>query len=112
MQAHKHWLALMKISAEPSIYNGWKTHHNRMCDDPDLLKWAHAWQSHDKQLCSSFMDCPFIIAHPTHRPHVPLPLTALLHMTSQTRLCPKCLIIPFVTQRAPSASNVACSAIA
>src|SRR5882724_2154872 len=57
----KHWLALMKISAEPSIYNGWKTHHNRNCDDPDLLKWAHAWRSHDKQLHSSFMDCPFII---------------------------------------------------
>src|SRR5882724_5777231 len=43
MQAHKHWLSLMKISAEPSIYNVWKSHHNRMYDDPDLLKWAHSW---------------------------------------------------------------------
>ena len=61
MQAHKHWLTLIKILAEPSIYNGWKSHHNRMCNDPDLLKWAHAWRSHDKQLHLSFMDRPFII---------------------------------------------------
>jgi len=32
-----------------------------MCNDPDLLKWACAWHSHDKQLRSSFMDRPFII---------------------------------------------------
>src|SRR5882724_5558958 len=32
-----------------------------MCNDPDLLKWACAWHSQDKQLCSSFMDRPFII---------------------------------------------------
>jgi len=43
MQAHKHWLTLFKILAEPSIYNGLKSHHDRMCDDPDLLKWAHSW---------------------------------------------------------------------
>ena len=61
MQAHKHWLALMKISAESSIYNGWKAHHDQMCDDPDLLKWGHAWCLHDKQLCTSFMDHPLII---------------------------------------------------
>ena len=61
MQAHKDWLALMKTSAESSIYDGWKAHHDRMCDDPDLLKWAQAWCSHGKQLHTSFMDCPFII---------------------------------------------------
>jgi len=30
MQAHKHWLMLIKISAEPSIYSGWKAHHDRI----------------------------------------------------------------------------------
>jgi len=61
MQAHKHWLSLMKISAEPTIYGGWKAHHDRMCNDPDLLKWSRAWRSHNKQLRSSLMDRPFII---------------------------------------------------
>src|SRR5882724_3571175 len=61
MQAHKHWLALMKVSAESSVYNGWKVHHDQMCDNPDLLKWACTWYSHDKQLHSSFMDHSFII---------------------------------------------------
>jgi len=50
LQAHKHWLTLMRISAEPSIYGRWKCHHNRMCDNPDMLKWYRAWHSHDKQL--------------------------------------------------------------
>ena len=40
LQAHKHWLTLMKISKQPSIYGGWKAHHDRMCDDPDMLKWS------------------------------------------------------------------------
>ena len=61
LQAHNHWLTLMKVSAEPSIYNGWKVHHDRMCDDLDMLKWSWAWRSHDKQLHASFIDCPFII---------------------------------------------------
>ena len=61
MQAHKHRLALMKISAESSVDNGWKAHHDWMCNDPDLLKWARTWRAHDKQLHSSFMDRPFII---------------------------------------------------
>jgi len=60
LQAHKHWLNLIKVSAESSIYGGWKAHHYRMCDDPDMLKWSQVWHSHDKQLCS-FMDHPFII---------------------------------------------------
>ena len=61
LQAHNHWLTLMRISAEPSIYSRLKCHHNMMCDDPDMLKWSQAWHSHDKQLQLSFMDCPFII---------------------------------------------------
>ena len=48
LQVHKHWLTLMKVSAEPSIYRGWKVHHDRMCDDPDMLKWSWAWHLHDK----------------------------------------------------------------
>jgi len=60
-QAHKHWISLMKISSEGMVYDSWKVHHDRMCDNPDMLKWARAWWSHDKQLHSSFMDCPFII---------------------------------------------------
>jgi len=61
LQAHKHWLTPMKVSAKPSIYSSWKVHHDRMCDDLDMLKWSWAWCSHDKQLHSSFMDHPFII---------------------------------------------------
>src|SRR5882724_11389347 len=61
LQAHKHWLSLMKISSEPAVYGSWKAHHDRMCDDPDMLKWSQVWWSHDKQLCSTFMDHPFII---------------------------------------------------
>ena len=61
LQAHKHWLSLMKISSEPAVYGGWKAHHDRMCNDPDMLKWSRTWQSHDKQLRSTFMDRPFII---------------------------------------------------
>src|SRR5882724_6171386 len=61
LQAHKHWISLMKILSEGTVHGGWKVHHDRMCDDPDTLKWSQAWQSHDKQLCSSFMDYPFII---------------------------------------------------
>jgi len=61
LQVHKHWLSLMKVSSEHAVYASWKAHHNRMCNDPEMLKWSKAWWSHDKQLCSSFMDCPFII---------------------------------------------------
>src|SRR5882724_2764120 len=43
MQVHKHWLMLIKISAEPSIYGSWKAHHNRVVDDPDFLKWSYVW---------------------------------------------------------------------
>ena len=63
LQAHKHWLSLMKVSSKHALYGSWKAHHDRMCDDPDMLKWSWAWQSHDKQLHSSFMDCLSII-HP------------------------------------------------
>ena len=51
----------MKVLAKPSIYGGWKAHHDRMCDELDMLKWSWAWHAYDKQLCSSFMDCLFII---------------------------------------------------
>src|SRR5882724_11104082 len=54
-------LSLMKISSEPAVYSGWKAHHDWMCDDPDMLKWSCIWWSHNKQLHSTFMDCPFII---------------------------------------------------
>ena len=61
LQAHKHWLFLIKVSSECTVYGSWKAHHDKMCDNPDMLKSSWAWQSHDKQLCCSFMDHLFII---------------------------------------------------
>jgi len=50
VHVHKHWLSLMKICYECAVYGGWKAHHNRMCNDPNMLKWSQAWLSHDKQI--------------------------------------------------------------
>jgi len=44
MQAHKHWLTLIKLTAESVTYKGWK---DRMMDDPGLIKWECAWCSHE-----------------------------------------------------------------
>jgi len=43
LQAHKHWLSLMKLLAQTLIYGGWRAHHDQMCDDPDMLKWSMVW---------------------------------------------------------------------
>ena len=128
LKTHKHWLALMIVSAEPSIYGGWKAHHNRMCDDPDMLKWSWAWLSHNKQLHSSFMHCPFIIdpdstnlsvhasthglafqtviCH-TASLHMLLlrMIIAMHHMINPTSMGQHCWYIPFVTLRISFASD-------
>jgi len=58
MQAHKHWLMLIKISTEPSIYGGWKAHQNRMVDEPDFIKWSSAWCYMIGSYCPHFWTTP------------------------------------------------------
>ena len=36
MQAHKHWIALIKLTANADIYKGWNAHHDAMMGYDDL----------------------------------------------------------------------------
>ena len=61
IQAHKKWVALVKLTADANLYEGWKAHHNIMMGYEDLVTWAPAWCIHDRQLRALFMTQPFFV---------------------------------------------------
>src|SRR5882724_7026401 len=60
-QAYTNWLTLIESVSEPPVSLGWHLHHRQMISDRGFVEWALAWHTHDRLLCSCFMQKPFIL---------------------------------------------------
>jgi len=60
-QAYRNWLKLLMEIVDESVFAGWHAHHTKMILDVDSLNLFVVWKMHDRQLCTSFFNAPFIL---------------------------------------------------
>ena len=61
LQAYHNWLSVLDIVAMPEVAVGWYEHHLQMLHDQKILASFEAWRSMDKQLCTQFIEDPFVV---------------------------------------------------
>jgi len=60
-QAYRSWVKLLTEVVDELVSAGWHAHHTKMISDADFSNLFVAWRMHDRQLCTSFFNAPFIL---------------------------------------------------
>ena len=60
-QPYRNWLRLLDDVLEPDVAGGWHKHHDHMINNASFSSSFATWRSHDRHLCTSFFNVPFVL---------------------------------------------------